>query len=434
MILGTWGAGWAGYQWGPWAGAASAASSAARSAGCCTPSPRSPSASTTSSPASRSTSSRPASRGSCPSCSTPASRGGGADPVAADRRAARPRSTCRCSPAARTCSAGWSRHHWFLVSDLAGRAARPRCTTSTSSTVIAVLLFPLVGFVLWRTAFGLRLRSCGENPVGGGVARRQRLPVQVRRRDRLRRAGRARRRCSSSSFAGIYQEGQTGGRGFIGLAAMIFGNWRPGGLAAGRRLFGFTDALQLRSGSSAVHALLLLARDRCSARSAIWWLRQGRRMARRRRSSASASRVLLGYLGHRRRCPTRSPSVRRTSSTLLVLALASQRLRPPQGRRHALPTRRGAVTRRERRRASTGTRCARRRVEAMERAYAPYSQFPVGAAGAGRRRPGRRRLQRRERLLRPGPVRRVRPGLRAARDRRRPAGRGRLRRRRRAAR
>ena len=38
------------------------------------------------------------------------SAGGGADPVAADQRAARRRSTCRCSPAAPTCSAGWSRH------------------------------------------------------------------------------------------------------------------------------------------------------------------------------------------------------------------------------------------------------------------------------------------------------------------------------------
>jgi len=57
--------------------------------------------------------------------------------------------------------------------------------------------------------------------------------------------------------AQIYREGQTAGRGYIGLAAMIFGNWRPGGLAAGAGLFGYTDALQLRGGG-AVHALLLL--------------------------------------------------------------------------------------------------------------------------------------------------------------------------------
>ena len=39
MILGTWGAGWAGYQWGPWAGLVGRGHRSARSAGCCTRSP-----------------------------------------------------------------------------------------------------------------------------------------------------------------------------------------------------------------------------------------------------------------------------------------------------------------------------------------------------------------------------------------------------------
>ncbi len=56
----------------------------------------------------------------------------------------------------------------------------------------------------------------------------------------------------------IYREGATGGRGYVGLAAMIFGNWRPGGLGIGALLFGYTDALQLRRGSESVHALLIL--------------------------------------------------------------------------------------------------------------------------------------------------------------------------------
>ena len=60
-------------------------------------------------------------------------------------------------------------------------------------------------------------------------------------------------------IAGIYRENQTNGRGFIGLAALIFGNWRPGGLAAGAGLFGFSDALQLRSRTAVVALLLLIA-------------------------------------------------------------------------------------------------------------------------------------------------------------------------------
>ena len=58
--------------------------------------------------------------------------------------------------------------------------------------------------------------------------------------------------------AGLYQNGITNGRGYIGLAAMIFGNWRPGGLLLGALLFGYTDALQLRAGGGAVHALLIV--------------------------------------------------------------------------------------------------------------------------------------------------------------------------------
>jgi simple sugar transport system permease protein len=58
--------------------------------------------------------------------------------------------------------------------------------------------------------------------------------------------------------AGIYREGMVAGRGFIGLAALIFGNWYPLGVLAGSTLFGYADALSLRSQPAAVHALLLV--------------------------------------------------------------------------------------------------------------------------------------------------------------------------------
>jgi len=55
------------------------------------------------------------------------------------------------------------RHHWFVISDLAG-LLRGITTSLTPFTIVMLLLFPLTWFILWRTAFGLRLRSCGENP------------------------------------------------------------------------------------------------------------------------------------------------------------------------------------------------------------------------------------------------------------------------------
>src|SRR3954453_22568813 len=51
-----------------------------------------------------------------------------------------------------------------------------------------------------------------------------------------------------------YRDGQTGGRGYIGLVAMIFGNWRPGGLLAGAGLFGLTQPLGLRPGGGSGRA------------------------------------------------------------------------------------------------------------------------------------------------------------------------------------
>ncbi|GAA1751945.1 MULTISPECIES: ABC transporter permease [Streptomonospora] len=145
----------------------------------------------------------------------------------------------------------------FLVSDTASLVTG--LTTGMSVvTLLAILLVPLTFAVLWHTPFGLRLRSCGENP---DAAESLGVPVYAYKFTAV---------VLSGGFAGmggvflamvassVYQEGQTGGRGYIGLAAMIFGNWRPGGLAMGAGLFGFTDALQVRGGGGAVHALLLL--------------------------------------------------------------------------------------------------------------------------------------------------------------------------------
>ncbi|WP_067962888.1 ABC transporter permease [Nocardiopsis trehalosi] len=216
---------------------------------------------------------------------------------------------------------------WFLVADVASLIIG--ATTGMSViTLLAILLVPATFYVLWRTPFGLRLRSCGENP---DAAESLGVPVYTYKYVAV---------LASGGFAGlggvflamvassIYQEGQTGGRGYIGLAAMIFGNWRPGGLAMGAGLFGYTDALQVRGGGGAVHALLLLIAVALVA-TAVWqWVRGQRRTAV---IAAVVAVVLLAWYLLTDTLPgqlvTYSPHI----ATLLVLALASQRLRAPAG-------------------------------------------------------------------------------------------------------
>jgi general nucleoside transport system permease protein len=224
--------------------------------------------------------------------------------------------------------------HWLLVSDLAG-IIRGVTTDLSYVTIIALLLVLLTYLVLWKTAFGLRLRSCGEDPytaesLGVNVYLHKYVAVVVS--GALAGFGGA---FLATVAANIYRENQTAGRGYIGLAAMIFGNWRPGGLLAGAGLFGYTDALQLRS-ADAVHALLLII--------AVGLLLGALQMAYRRKVTSAVvlavvgGALLLWYL-RTDTLPGQVTFVAPYVTTLLVLAVASQRLRPPKA--DGIPYRRG---------------------------------------------------------------------------------------------
>ena len=227
------------------------------------------------------------------------------------------------------------RTHLPAVADLAG-ILRGLTADVSMLTLLAVLLVPLSVAVLWRTAFGLRLRSVGENPVAAeslGVAVYRLKYIAVTTSGALAGLGGA-----SLVIGSIYREGQTAGRGFIGLAAVIFGNWRPGGLAAGASLFGYADALQLRAGS-AVRALLLLV--------ALLLIVVAVRQAVRRRLPLALAGLLLGvafFLWYLvvDTVPNQLVGFTPHLVTLLVLAVASQRLRPPAA--DGLPYRRGQQT------------------------------------------------------------------------------------------
>lgn len=213
---------------------------------------------------------------------------------------------------------------WFFISDLASVIAG--LTTNVSYiTIIAIGLCVLTYFVLWRTGFGLRLRSCGEAPYAAatlGVKVMRYKYIAVITSGALAGVGGA---YLAIVAAGIYREGQTGGRGYIGLAAMIFGNWRPGGLAAGAGLFGYTDALQLRGGG-AVHALLLLTAILLVAYAA--WLLYKRRLVGGIVGLAVAAGLVVWWATSDD-VPPQVAFVTPYVATLLVLALATQRLRMP---------------------------------------------------------------------------------------------------------
>lgn len=211
-----------------------------------------------------------------------------------------------------------------VLSDL-GAFGRGLTSNAPWLLVITVLLVPATWFVLWRTPFGLRLRSVGEHPVAAeslGVRVYTMKYVAVTISGALAGLGGAILVFESS---GVYIEGQTAGRGFIALAALIFGNWRPGGVAAGAALFGYASALELRS-EQAVHGLLLFLAIVLAV--GVVWAGVRRKAVTAGLLAFSSAAVSVWWIATDtvpRQFVYAFPYV----TTLLVLAFFAQRLRPP---------------------------------------------------------------------------------------------------------
>jgi len=212
-----------------------------------------------------------------------------------------------------------------FISDLSGLLLGATSNLSYIS-IFALVLIPIAAWVLWSTPFGLQMRSVGELPTGSeslgvNVYLMKYIGVMI-----------------SGGFAGlagaylvlessgIYREGQTAGRGYIGLASMIFGNYKPLGIFMGSGLFGFADALQLRS-DDAVHGLLVLI-------SLILIIISIKQLIDKKYINASLSVSLsIGFLVwflNSETVPSEFVYFTPHITTLIVLSSASQKLRMPK--------------------------------------------------------------------------------------------------------
>jgi general nucleoside transport system permease protein len=112
--------------------------------------------------------------------------------------------------------------------------------------VMAGLLVPLTWYVLYRTPFGLRLRAVGENPEAADAAGVSVASIRyagVLLSGVLAGIGGAYLSIGQSS---LFTRNMTSGRGFIALAALIFGKWRPVQTMLACLLFGLTEAVSIQ--------------------------------------------------------------------------------------------------------------------------------------------------------------------------------------------
>jgi simple sugar transport system permease protein len=111
---------------------------------------------------------------------------------------------------------------------------------------LALALVPGVWWLLWRSRFGLRLRAVGENPAmveaAGVSVQRMRYMALGLNGVLCGLAGAYLVLAQSASFV----PHMTAGRGFMALAALIFGKWHPVGAFWACLLFGFLDAAAIR--------------------------------------------------------------------------------------------------------------------------------------------------------------------------------------------
>ena len=134
---------------------------------------------------------------------------------------------------------------WFIAGGRSEGAGSLLASLANPLVLISLVSLPLVWWILYRTPYGLRLRAVGEKPeaaasVGVSVNRIRWIAVLM-----------------AGGFAGMggaylsleqhqFTDNMTAGRGFIALAAVIFGGWEPGRVAVACLVFAAAETLQIR--------------------------------------------------------------------------------------------------------------------------------------------------------------------------------------------
>ena len=222
---------------------------------------------------------------------------------------------------------GWIEERgWFMLADAAGLAQGPdhrgvagtSCSPSHCSSGSA--------YLLWHMRLGLRLRFAGERPSAAdslGVSVHKMRYIGMLMSGGLAGMGGA----VLVLFANRYQENQVAGRGFLGIATMIFGNWMPAGTAIGAGLFGYAQGITLRTGPGDLVRTLLLAAAIGLVMLVLWML-MSRNYAPAGTVAVFAVVTLWAYF------VAQSPNnqlvfVTPYVVTLIAVSIGAQRLRPP---------------------------------------------------------------------------------------------------------
>jgi simple sugar transport system permease protein len=214
---------------------------------------------------------------------------------------------------------------WFIIADMAG-LAKGLTSEISWDVVITIGLFFGITYLLWHMRLGLRLRFAGERPSAAdslGVSVHTMRWIGMAMSGGLAGMGGA----VLVLFANRYQENQVAGRGFLGLATMIFGNWMPAGTAIGAGLFGYAQGITQRTGPGDLVRTLLLAAAIGLIMLVLWMLMQ-RDIAPAGTVAVFAAVTLWAYFA------AQSPNnqlvfVTPYVVTLIAVSIGAQRLRPP---------------------------------------------------------------------------------------------------------